>query len=85
MSLDFSNVKSLTIPEGEVKEIRDSTGEIVLWSGSHMITVNAPNCTIVGAGEYEDGQAYTVTITCQGNRYISSATSGGSLSSGVTL
>lgn len=33
MAIDFSQVKSLTIPEGSAKKITDSNG-IVLWSAS---------------------------------------------------
>lgn len=85
MAIDFSQVKKIEIPEGEIKEVKDSTGEIVLWTGSHTITVNAPYCDVVGAGEYDDGYSYTVTVTCQGQRYINSATSGGSLSNDISV
>ena len=32
MAIDFSQVKTITIPEGSVKKITDSTGNI-LWQG----------------------------------------------------
>lgn len=34
MAISFSSVKSITIPEGEVKQITDSSGNVI-WKGGH--------------------------------------------------
>ena len=38
MAIDFSQVKTITIPEGSVKKITDSNGN-TLWQGSGWHTV----------------------------------------------
>ena len=38
MAIDFSQVKTITIPEGSVKKITDSTGN-TLWQGAGWHTV----------------------------------------------
>ena len=58
MAIDFSQVKTITIPEGSVKKITDSTGNILwkeksaewhtIWEGSNTIKTIA-NKTISGA------------------------------------
>ena len=58
MPIDFSQVKTITIPEGSVKKITDSTGNILwkektaewhtIWEGSKTITASADN-EITGA------------------------------------
>lgn len=51
MTIDFSQVKSLTIPEGEVTKITDSSGNVLwqkitkswhtIWSGSLSISMSS--------------------------------------------
>ena len=50
MAIDFSQVKTITIPEGSVKKITDSNGNI-LWQGSGWHTVWEGNQKI-GYGGY---------------------------------
>ena len=58
--MDFSKVKSLTIPEGVVTQIADAAGN-VLWSAAEPCTV-----TIVANGMSPNGNA---NVTLQGQTY----------------
>lgn len=60
MSLNFSNVKSITIPEGEVKEIRDSGGTPI-WKGSWLYTITIGD--YVSSVRYSDDHTNWTTIT----------------------
>jgi len=83
--MDFSKVKSITIPEGTVKQIADANGNVI-WKGTVNITVTAPNCVITGdIGEVDAGSTYTVTITANSGYYFTSYTSGATESDSFTL
>ena len=55
MAIDFSQVKTITIPEGSVKKITDSTGNI-LWQGGgqsegwHTIWEGSKTCSLTKSG-----------------------------------
>lgn len=51
MAIDFSQVKTITIPEGSVTKITDSTGN-VLWQGVgwHTIWEGSKTCSIKANG-----------------------------------
>lgn len=67
MSIDFSTLKSLTIPEGKTVKITDASGR-VMWakpnSDDEMVTV-----TITGTG-----RASCCYVTVDGTTYTSAAT-----------
>ena len=51
MAIDFSQVKTITIPEGSVTKITDSTGNILWQSGSwHTIWEGNKTCSITKSG-----------------------------------
>ena len=50
MAIDFSQVKTITIPEGSVKKITDSSGN-TLWQGSGWHTVWEGNQKIGYGGQ----------------------------------
>lgn len=58
--MDFSNVKSITIPEGTVKQIQDSNGNI-LWKGSWTYTINIGD--YVSTVRYKIGSGNWTTIS----------------------
>ena len=51
MAIDFSQVKTITIPEGDVTKITDSTGNI-LWEGGewHTIWEGNKTCSVTKNG-----------------------------------
>lgn len=69
MAIDFSQVKTITIPEGSVKQITDSQGNILwkkavpqwhtLWEGSREVNVstwsNNTNVYVTGSGNVCQG------------------------------
>lgn len=89
MSFDFSSVKGIKIPvDGvlkDVKQIQDSNGTII-WRGvkEYTITVVGNGFTYTGAGTYEEGTSYTVTLTANSNYCFTSYDSGGSGSNSFT-
>jgi hypothetical protein len=57
--MDFANLKSLTIPEGEVKEIY--SGDVLLWKGGYTnlvpLSTEADDVTIYNGGlGYKNGE-----------------------------
>ena len=67
MAIDFSQVKTITIPEGSVCEITDSTGNLLwegvgwhtIWKGSKSCRVNAKGYTTPVLEGAEDNFAQT--------------------------
>ena len=49
MAIDFSQVKTITIPEGSVTKITDSTG-VVLWKSAGWHTIWEGDKTITATG-----------------------------------
>jgi hypothetical protein len=66
--MNFSQVKSIQIPEGEVKQI--SVNGTTIWKGGVTISVTATNATVTGAGEYDNGSTFTITITADNGYYL---------------
>ena len=71
MAIDFSQVKTITIPEGSVTKITDSAGNI-LWQGVgwHTIWEGNKTCSVKTNGNAtptisgkEDNFAYTLSDT----------------------
>ena len=71
MAIDFSQVKTITIPEGEVTKITDSSGN-VLWQGVgwHTVWEGSKTCSVKVMGSStpvitgnEDNFAQTVSGT----------------------
>ena len=56
--MDFSQVKSLTIPEGEVTKITDSSGN-VLWQSASWHTIWEGNKTCYIKGNYDNNPTIT--------------------------
>ena len=52
MAIDFSQVKTITIPEGSVKKITDSTGAVLWKKGPswHTIWEGSKTCIIEKSG-----------------------------------
>ena len=71
MAIDFSQVKAITIPEGPLCEITDSTGNILwegvgwhtIWKGSKSCRVNAKGNTAPVLEGAEDNFAQTKSGT----------------------
>ena len=61
MAIDFSKVKTITIPEGSVKKITDSTGN-VLWQSQSWHTIWEGNKTITAEDKNISG---TLDNFCQ--------------------
>ena len=64
MAIDFSKVKTITIPEGSVKKITDSTGNI-LWKEqpNNWHTIWEGNSTIKYKPGYgADGTSYSFAL-----------------------
>ena len=57
--MDFTEVKSLTIPEGGVEQITDTLG-VILWSA-----VNNAKVTITHVWDGFDGDTASITITSE--------------------
>ena len=55
MSLDFSMIKSIVIPEGKVKQIARKSGGFILWKGGHT---NLVPTSIDTDGNVFDGVGY---------------------------
>lgn len=61
MTMDFNKVKSLTIPEGDVTKITDSSGNVLwqkktqgwhtIWSGTLSLKANASNPSVANSKE----------------------------------
>ena len=67
--MDFSAVKKINIPEGEVKQI--SVNGVVIWKGTVNISVSTDShVAIVGAGEYDNGSTFTVSVIADTNYYL---------------
>ena len=69
MAIDFSQVKTVTIPEGSVKKITDSAGNL-LWEGGewHTIWEGSKTCSIKFTGDY-----VSPTITGNENNFAQTA------------
>ena len=75
MSIDFSQVKTITIPEGSVTKITDSTGA-VLWqveSGNwHTIWEGSKTCSVTKSGTNDpviSGEELNLAQTVAGTGY----------------
>ena len=77
MSIDFSQVKTITIPEGSVKKITDSNGNI-LWQaggqseGWHTIWEGNKTCSLTKSGTNApvvSGEALNLVHTVAGTGY----------------
>ncbi len=69
MAIDFSQVKSITIPEGSVTKITDSTGNI-LWQSASWHTIWEGNETIKTSGDKSiSGAVSNFASTANGTGY----------------
>ena len=77
MAIDFSQVKTITIPEGSVKKITDSTGNI-LWQGGgqsegwHTIWEGSKTCSLTKSGTNTpvvSGEVPSLVHTAYGTGY----------------
>lgn len=66
MAIDFSQVKTITIPEGSVKKITDSAGNI-LWKEKsaewHTIWEGSKKCSSASTIEVANLNALSGTVT----------------------
>ena len=69
MAIDFSQVKTITIPEGSVKKITDSNGN-TLWQGAGWHTVWEGNKTVKASADKSiTGSYYNFASTANGTGF----------------
>ena len=80
MSIDFSTLQGVTIPEGEVTQIADASGT-VLWSRA----ADTAAIYITGSGVYSGYEHTLASVTIDGVEYTSDATVEVRVGSTITL
>ena len=68
MAIDFSQVKTITIPEGEVTKITDSSGN-VLWQGASWHTIWEGSQTCYATESSHSGSVDNFAQTISGTGY----------------